>query len=51
MRDDERLAEDRQTDERETYERPTLTPAGSFMNMTGLNGYGPKDVLTKHQLL
>jgi Family of unknown function (DUF5972) len=51
MRDDERLAEDRQTDERETYERPTLTPAGSFTNMTGLSGHGPKDTLTKHQLL
>ena len=51
MRDDERLAEDRQTEERETYERPTLTPAGSFTNMTGLNGQGPKDTLTKHQLL
>jgi hypothetical protein len=51
MRDDERLAEDRQTDERETYERPTLTPAGSFTNMTGLNGSGPRDTLDKHQLL
>jgi Family of unknown function (DUF5972) len=51
MRDDERRPEDRETDERETYERPTLTPAGSFMTMTGLNGQGPKDTLTKHQLL
>ena len=51
MRDDERLAEDRQTDERESYERPTLTPAGSFTNMTGLSGQGPKDTLLKHQLL
>jgi hypothetical protein len=51
MRDDERLAEDRQTDERETYERPMLTPAGSFTNMTGLNGTGPRDTLDKHQLL
>jgi hypothetical protein len=51
MRDDERLAEDRQTDERESYERPTLTPAGSFTNMTGLNGTGPRDTLDKHQLL
>jgi hypothetical protein len=51
MRDDERLAEDRQTDERETYERPTLTPAGSFTYMTGLSGSGPKDTLDKHQLL
>ena len=32
-------------------ERPTLTPAGSFTNMTGLSGHGPKDTLTKHQLL
>ena len=50
MRDDERRV-DEQVDERETYERPTLTPAGSFMNMTGLNGQGPKDTLAKHQLL
>jgi Family of unknown function (DUF5972) len=46
MRDDER-----RSDERETYERPTLTLAGSFTNMTGLNGQGPKDTLAKHQLL
>ena len=51
MRDDERLAEERETDERDTYERPTLTPAGSFANLTGLDGYGPRDTLTKHQLL
>lgn len=51
MRDDERRTDEQQTDERETYERPTLTPAGSFTNLTGLNGQGPKDVLTKHQLL
>ena len=51
MRDDERSTEERETDQRESYERPTLTPAGSFTNMTGLNGQGPKDTLTKHQLL
>jgi hypothetical protein len=51
MRDDERDADVRETDVRESYERPTLTPAGSFMNMTGLNGLGPKDTLAKHQLL
>ena len=43
--------DERSTDERRPYERPTLTPAGSFTNMTGLNGSGPKDTLTKHQLL
>jgi hypothetical protein len=46
MRDDERRAEDRKT-----YERPTLTPAGSFTNMTGLGGHGPKDLLVKKQSL
>jgi hypothetical protein len=51
MRDDERLAEEQETDERETYERPTLTLAGSFTTMTGLNGTGPRDTLDKHQLL
>ena len=51
MGDDERRTDEEQSDERETYERPTLTPAGSFTNLTGLNGHGPKDVLTKHQLL
>jgi hypothetical protein len=51
MRDDERHTEGRETDQRESYERPTLTPAGSFTNMTGLSGHGPKDTLTKHQLL
>jgi hypothetical protein len=51
MRDDERHTEERETDQRESYERPTLTPAGSFTNMTGLSGHGPKDTLTKHQLL
>ena len=51
MRDDKRSTEEQVTDERESYERPTLTPAGSFTNMTGLNGQGPKDTLAKHQLL
>ena len=32
------------------YERPTLTVAGSFKKMTGLGGFGPRDVLTKRQL-
>jgi len=50
MRDDERQG-GRETEEREGYERPTLTPAGSFTSMTGLSGHGPKDTLTKHQLL
>jgi hypothetical protein len=34
-----------------TYERPTLTPAGSFKKMTGTGGTGPKDFLTKKQML
>jgi hypothetical protein len=34
-----------------TYERPTLTPAGSFKKMTGIGGTGPKDALTKKQSL
>jgi hypothetical protein len=34
-----------------TYERPTLTPAGSFKKATGLGGWGPRDVLCKHQRL
>jgi len=34
-----------------TYERPTLTPAGSFKKLTGLGGTGPKDAVTKKQLL
>jgi hypothetical protein len=33
------------------YERPTLTPAGSFKRMTGIGGTGPKDALTKKQSL
>ncbi len=34
-----------------TYERPTLTKAGSFIKLTGLGGQGPKDTLVKHQAL
>lgn len=34
-----------------TYERPTLTAAGSFFRLTGLSGHGPGDFLLKHQLL
>jgi hypothetical protein len=34
-----------------TYERPTLTKAGSFKKVTGLGGSGPRDVLGRHQLL
>ena len=34
-----------------TYERPTLTPAGSFKKLTGESGWGPRDVLCKHQRL
>lgn len=34
-----------------TYERPTLTAAGSFKKVTGTGGHGPKDFLTKKQLL
>jgi hypothetical protein len=34
-----------------TYERPTLTPVGSFKKVTGMSGTGPKDVALKHQLL
>ena len=51
MRDDERRTDEQRSEERETYERPTLTPAGSFTNLTGLSGHGPKDTLTKHQLM
>jgi hypothetical protein len=35
----------------QTYERPTLTSAGSFKKVTGTGGSGPKDFLTKKQLL
>ena len=34
-----------------TYERPTLTPAGSFKKLTGIGGTGPKDAVTKKQTL
>ena len=34
-----------------TYERPTLTPAGSFKKLTGESGWGPRDLLLKHQRL
>jgi hypothetical protein len=34
-----------------TYERPTLTPVGSFNKLTGLGGTGPKDAVTKKQSL
>jgi Family of unknown function (DUF5972) len=34
-----------------TYERPTLTAAGSFKKLTGLGGHGPKDALVKKQML
>jgi hypothetical protein len=42
---------ERSTDERRPYERPTLTPAGSFKTVTGISGHGPKDNLVKHQFL
>jgi hypothetical protein len=34
-----------------TYERPTLTPAGSFFKLTGLLGRGPKDAVIGKNLL
>jgi hypothetical protein len=34
-----------------TYERPTLTLAGSFKKITGLGGFGPRDILMKQQQL
>jgi hypothetical protein len=34
-----------------TYERPTLTKAGSFKKLTGLGGSGPRDTLGRHQSL
>ena len=34
-----------------TYERPTLTAAGSFKKVTGLGGHGPRDFLVKKQQL
>jgi hypothetical protein len=33
------------------YERPTLTAAGPFKKLTGLGGHGPKDMLTKKQMV
>ncbi len=33
-----------------SYERPTLTQAGSFRKMTGIGGFGPRDLLVKRQL-
>ena len=32
-----------------TYERPTLTAAGSFKKLTCIGGHGPKDFLVKKQ--
>jgi hypothetical protein len=32
-----------------TYERPTLTMAGSFKKVTGLGGSGPRDLSGRHQ--
>jgi hypothetical protein len=34
-----------------SYERPTLTAAGSFKKITGLGGHGPRDVIARHQAL
>jgi len=34
-----------------TYERPTLTKAGSFKKITGLGGSGPRDFAFRHQML
>ncbi|WP_410557084.1 keywimysin-related RiPP [Actinomadura fulvescens] len=34
-----------------TYERPTLTPAGSFFRKTGLVGRPPRDSLGGRQAL
>jgi hypothetical protein len=34
-----------------TYERPTLTLAGSFKRITGIGGFGPRDALQKQQLV
>jgi hypothetical protein len=36
---------------KKTYERPTLTSAGSFKKLTGIGGTGPKDAVTKKQSL
>jgi hypothetical protein len=32
-----------------TYERPTLTKAGSFKKVTGIGGSGPRDLFFRHQ--
>jgi hypothetical protein len=32
-----------------TYERPTLTKAGSFKKVTGIGGSGPRDLTFRHQ--
>ncbi len=32
-----------------TYERPTLTKAGSFKKATGIGGSGPRDLIFRHQ--
>lgn len=32
-----------------TYERPTLTKAGSFKKVTGIGGSGPRDTIARHQ--
>ncbi len=34
-----------------SYERPTLTKAGSFKKVTGLGGSGPRDAMFRHQLV
>jgi hypothetical protein len=34
-----------------SYERPTLTAAGSFKKITGLGGHGARDVIARHQAL
>jgi hypothetical protein len=33
-----------------TYERPTLTKAGSFKKLTGIGGSGPRDFAMRHQM-
>jgi Family of unknown function (DUF5972) len=34
-----------------TYERPTLTLEGSFIERTGVGGSGPKDVVRHHRTI
>jgi hypothetical protein len=34
-----------------TYERPTLSMAGSFKELTGLAALGTRETLVRHQLL